>query len=210
NNLNTSIGGLTSLSADGYYVNVQKDGTVKFYDTKDHAKDGGSTGLVDLTSGATGTEHDLYKYITISGSEVPNPLDNVKFNPTGTVRLLDLGGDTGLRTGDVVKYDAHGGGNVAVAAASDESNQSRALPSDGGGKGSNVGVGASVAVNVPINTVNAEIADGTSWSGTAGTFSVSANSGDFALTHGENGATGSDAIGIGVAGLVAQATVSAY
>src|SRR5207245_6042093 len=107
---NTAIGGLTSLNS--YFVNVQDNGTVKLYDTKDHAKDGGSTGLVNLTSGATGTEHKFNKYISVSGTDVPNPLDNVKFNPTGTVRVLDLGGDTGLRTGDAVKYDAHGGSAI--------------------------------------------------------------------------------------------------
>ena len=39
-----------------------------------------------------------------------------------------------------------GGHDVTLGAATNMSNQARALPSDGGGKGSNVGVGASVAV----------------------------------------------------------------
>jgi hypothetical protein len=307
---NTAIGGLTSGSS--YFVNVQDDGTVKLYDTKDHAEAGESTGLVDLTSTGSGSEQKFNKYF----QGVPNPLDSVTFNPTGSVRVLNLGEDALLRTGDPVTYDAAGGaaiggltsgttyyiidltggnyqlaasrddaydgkaitltsdgntsqqvvdgshssradaasgagggkigvagsvavnvvnndteavvgltpgntgpstasvtitggGNVSVSAASDEANLSRARPS-GDTDGDNVGVGASVAVNVLTNTVSAAITDGTSWSGAAGTFSVSATSGDSAFTHGENGASGSVAVGVGAAVAVVQDTTTAY
>jgi len=287
-------------------VNVHKDGTVQLYDTKEHAVAGGSAGRVDLTSGATGTEHQFWKYISVNGVDVPNPLSPIKFNPTGTIVELDLGQSSGLRTGDAVKYDAQGGavlggltdgntyyvidltggkfqlaasaddarsgkaialsgsgntnqklvdqtdsfvvdatsgagggkigvaGSVAVnvvlmdaeavvgrapdtdvapqaatstasvtitgahdvtiGAATKMSNAVRALPSDGGGKGSNVGVGASVAVNVPLNAVNAEVTNGVTWSGSAGKFTLSAGSDHAAFTHGENGATGAPAL----------------
>ncbi|HUJ88277.1 MAG TPA: LEPR-XLL domain-containing protein, partial [Burkholderiales bacterium] len=311
----TAVGGLSTGSS--YYVNVKSDGTVKLYDTKANAVAGGSTGLVNLTSGATGTEHDFYKYVTVEGVSAPDLLDPIKFNPTGTVVELSLGSESGMRVGDAVEYkngggtsipeltdgttyylidltggnfqlaatrqdaldgkaialtgtgntaqtlvdqsdsditqatsgagggkigvagsvtvnivtnhteaivgrapgsagpstatvEITGGGDVSLAAASTEFNFSKALPSDGGGKGSSVGVGASVAVNVMTNTVTAEITDGTGWSGTAGSFSVSAASDDYALTHGENGASGSDAVGVGIAVVVAQDTVGAY
>src|SRR3989442_2448589 len=96
---------------------------------------------------------------------------NVVINDTEAV----VGRTPGVAGPSTASVAITGGGNVAVAAASDESNQSRALPSDGGGKGSNVGVGASVPVNVPINTVNGEVADGTTGRGQAGTVSGSAD-----------------------------------
>ena len=295
-NSNTEIGGLSSLSTNGYYVNAKDDGTITLYDNKDHATAGGSAGRVDLSSGATGTGHKFYKAISVEGVDVPNLLSPITFDPNASVRELDLGSSSGLRVGDAVKYDAQsgsviggladgttyylidltggkfqlaasrqdafdgkainltsdgntnqklvdqtdtsivqatsgagggkigvagsvavnvvgddteavvgrtpgnsgpstasvtltGGKDVSLAAESKMSNVSRALPSDGGGKGTSVGVGASVAVNVVTNTVNTEITDGTSWSGSAGAFSASASSVDAGYTHGENGAS---------------------
>jgi hypothetical protein len=111
-NSNTAIGGLSSLSSSGYYVNVNDNGTIKLYDTKEHAASGGSAGLVDLTSGATGTDQRFYKFVSVSSVDVPDLLNPIKFNPTGTVLLLNLGTDSSLRTGDSVKYDAKGGAVV--------------------------------------------------------------------------------------------------
>ena len=54
----TAIGGLTD--DHDYYVNVQSDGKIKLYDTKDHATAGGDVstgGQIDLTSAGTGTHH---------------------------------------------------------------------------------------------------------------------------------------------------------
>src|SRR5262249_15365681 len=51
----TAIGGLTN--DHDYFVNVQSDGRVKLYDTKDNAKAGGTTRLLQLTSAGTGTHH---------------------------------------------------------------------------------------------------------------------------------------------------------
>ena len=56
----TDIGGLTD--GESYYVNLQKDGTIRLYDTQAHATAGGATaadGLVILTGPGTGTHHAL-------------------------------------------------------------------------------------------------------------------------------------------------------
>jgi Na+/melibiose symporter-like transporter len=50
------IGGL--VDGGMYYVNVM-DGKVKLYDTKAHAIEGGSAGLVKLSKVATGSQHEL-------------------------------------------------------------------------------------------------------------------------------------------------------
>jgi WD40 repeat protein len=107
-NSNTAIGGLTD--GNDYFVNVQSDGTVKLYDTKEHATAGGSTGLVDLTgTTGAGTEQKFDKYISVEGVDVPDLLNPLKFNPTGSVVELNLGQTTQLHTGDALKYDAKGG-----------------------------------------------------------------------------------------------------
>ena len=102
-------------------------------------------------------------------------------------------------------------GDVSIAAAVDMSNDFEATPSDGGGKGEKVGVGASVGINVVNNTVNAEFTDGATWAGTAGLFSVTATSGDAVFTHAKNGASGGTAaIGVGASVAVINDTVTAY
>ncbi len=118
-------------------------------------------------------------------------------------------GDTAALTAP--KVDITGAGAVTVSATSDESNFARALPSSGGTGGSSVGVGASVGINVINNTTDAQIIDGTSWSGTAGAVTVSASAVDTVITHGENGASGGGvSIGIGAAVSVANDTTTAY
>ncbi|MFC1895392.1 LEPR-XLL domain-containing protein, partial [Thermodesulfobacteriota bacterium] len=106
----TSIGDLSSMDdlTASYYVNVGKDGTVKLYDTEEHAKTGGSEGLKDLTSTGSGTGHKFYKWIKISSYSAPNLFSPIEFDPAGNVRVLNLGTDSGLNTGDVVKYDPAG------------------------------------------------------------------------------------------------------
>jgi hypothetical protein len=324
NNFGSSIGGLSSDITglvNSYYVHVNDDGTVRFYDSQAHAEDGGDTGLVKLTSTGSGSEQWLGKFVEVSGVSAPNFITPIKFNPTGKVTLLNAGDDSMLRTGDPVTYDAKGGsaiggivgtttyyvidvtgghyqlaathddaidgkaialsgtgndnqvlhdkahsshaeakagaggdgkigvagavsinvvndntnawvgftpgalaaphtasititgnGDVSVAGESRQANFSRAEPADGGASGSKAGIGASVAVDVLTNNVESQIVDGTSWAGTAGKFSVTADTDDAAFTHGENGASssGSVAVGVGVAVLVAQDTTTAY
>jgi len=114
-----SIGGLTSIGdlssfdnlTGSYYVNVGKDGTVKLYDTEENAKAGGSgigSGLQDLTSKGSGEGHKFYKWVKLSSYSAPNLFSPIEFDPAGNVRVLNLGADCGLNTGDVVKYDPAG------------------------------------------------------------------------------------------------------
>src|SRR4030042_3500642 len=50
---NQAVGGLADGST--YYLHKELDGTFSFYDTKDHAQAGGSTGQVAITSTGTGS-----------------------------------------------------------------------------------------------------------------------------------------------------------
>ena len=59
-----AIGGLASGQA--YFVRVTGD-KVSFYDSKENARDGGGTGLVNLTSAGTGTAHKLVTRIDLTG-----------------------------------------------------------------------------------------------------------------------------------------------
>ena len=98
----TAIGGLT----DGrkYYAHVLDDGTVKLYDTEQRAKDGEAAGLIDLTgAGTAGQQHTLSHGILAFLGE-----GGISFT-AGPIRLLDLGADNGLHTGDAVIYSAGGG-----------------------------------------------------------------------------------------------------
>jgi hypothetical protein len=109
---NEAIGGLDSnVTGLGtrYYVHAADDGTVKLYDTEAHAKEGGTAGRVDLTSKGSGTGHEFYKWISLSSYSAPNLFSPIAFDPSGTVRVLNLGKDSGLYTGDVVQYDAADG-----------------------------------------------------------------------------------------------------
>ena len=119
-------------------------------------------------------------------------------------------GEAGTSTASIT---ITGTGNVSVSAASAQTNYALATPSAGDAGGSSVGVGASIAINVvgaTQNVVNAEIADGTSFSGTIGGLTVSAAGDDGAYTHAENGASGSVAIGVGAAVPVIDDTTTAY
>ena len=103
---------------------------------------------------------------------------------------------------------------MSVTAASAEVNYALATPAPGDSGGGKVGVGASVALNIvgaTQNLVNAEIANGASFTGTIGALTVSATGADSAYTHAENGASGGSVeIGVGAAVPVIDDTVTAY
>src|SRR5208282_3327131 len=144
--------------------------------------------------------------VGVAGSVAVNLVNN---NTQAVIGLTP--GASGSSTASVT---ITGGGNVSVTAASAQVNYALATPAPGDTGGGKVGVGASVAVNVvgaSQNLVNAEIADGTSFSGTIGSLTVSATGNDGAYTHGENGASGSGVgIGVGAAVAVIDDTVTAY
>ena len=108
------IGGLTD--GDEYYVFDAGGGKIKLYDTNaDDAKAGGATGLVDLDgTGGTGDKHYFGTYVDVPiVGEIENPLDSskVNFDPDlNEMRVLTLGENNGLRTGDEVVYHKGGAG----------------------------------------------------------------------------------------------------
>jgi len=103
---NTAVGGLTD--GDNYFVRVEDGGYVTFYDTEDHAKAGGATGRVDLTSGGTGNDHKLsHGGILGIGDE------EILFDPATPHRVVDLGAGHNLRTGDAIVYENGGGASAS-------------------------------------------------------------------------------------------------
>ena len=99
----TSIGGLTSGSTE-YTVLIAGGGKIKLTNS------GGT--VVNLTSGATGTDHKFEHVIPMSASlDLIAALlaSDIEFNPTGNHRIVNLEEGHGLRTGDTVTYDAGGG-----------------------------------------------------------------------------------------------------
>ena len=82
---------------------------------------------------------------------------------------------------------------MSITAKSDVSNTASALPSDGGGDGTKVGIGASVAFNYAENTTAASIGDNAELSG-AHNLSLNAQSAHQMTTEAKNGAKGSTAV----------------
>ena len=295
----TEIGGLTA-PGDDYYVRTEGAGRISLYDTKENAVAGEAAGQKQLAAGATGTGHKLEPLI----SDLNPFAKTVTFDPAANVRLIDMGDDGNLKTGDAVAYGAGAGamggltngatyyvivvdgrrislaasrddavagkaikltsaggagqsftdtrasfhatavsgagggktgvagsvainiakdntravvgynadgnppntaatvllttGDVDIRAASRTENIVLAAPSGGGAKGSNVGVGASVALNIALNNTIAEIEDGEAVSGTAGHFIVTADADNAARTTAQNGAS-SDKTAVGAA-----------
>ena len=101
-------GGTIGLTdGNDYWVNVGEDGTVKLYNDKDKAMAGGSDGLQNLTSAGSGPQ------------KLKKGSDTVTFVAGGSVRVLNLGDDAALATGDAVRYEA--GGSV-IGGLSDHGN----------------------------------------------------------------------------------------
>src|SRR5581483_8278208 len=74
---------------------------------------------------------------------------SLALNVVSDTTLASIGDSTALAAPHVT---ITGGGNVSVTATDNESTVGRALPASGGTSGTNVGVGASVGINVVNNT----------------------------------------------------------
>ena len=72
-----------------------------------------STDIGSIDKGA------FYKWISLSSYSAPNLFSPIEFDPSGTVRVLNLGTDSGLYTGDVVKYDAADGTAITYETTND-------------------------------------------------------------------------------------------
>src|SRR6185437_3452629 len=81
------------------------------------------------------------------------------------------------------------GGDVTVTAASKATSTVSAEPTPGGVTATNVGVGASVALNLITDTTTATLDDGISLTGAANV-TLNATAGDAAITEAKMGATG--------------------
>ena len=96
-----------------YWVHDAGGGKVKLYDNETNAKAGGDTGRVDLTNDGSGSDHSFGTFINVPlVGEIENPFGGkVKFDPDpNSMRVIELGANHGLRTGDAVVY--HRGADV--------------------------------------------------------------------------------------------------
>lgn len=144
--------------------------------------------LVEAIQGS-GNHAEVYHAEAISGAGAKN---------TGIAGALALNlvkensHEASLAAGAVV--DAKGG-DVRIAAASVTDDKAHATPVGDGAVASETGVGASVAANIVLKDVRAEIENGASLVN-AGAFAVDANSVDTLDTKAVNGAQGNEAFGI--------------
>ena len=100
----TGINGLTL--GNTYFVRVEAGGKIKLYDSYDHAKAGGKTGLADLKSAGSGSQ-SLVWFLDIDHPSLPS--GNVDFEAGSDHRVVDLAEGANLDTGDAVHYSDGGG-----------------------------------------------------------------------------------------------------
>jgi hypothetical protein len=146
---------------------------------------------VEATQGGPNNQ-ETYAATAISGAGAKNT------GIAGAVALnlvLTNTHDASIASGASV--DAHAG-DVSVLAASTTTDTSSATPADGGADADNTGVGASVAVNIVLKKVRAEVEDNAKLFD-AGNFTVDAASTDALTTTAKNGAQGDTAVGISAA-----------
>lgn len=155
----TAIGGLVDGAT--YYVATQDDGAVKLYDSAENAAAGGKTGLRNLTTLGTGTAK-LTEATNTFSAEATSGAGGGKTSVAGSVaiNIVLVNTDAALGATGTPTVTITGGANVALKAETTSSTTAKALPADGGGIGSNVGVGASVAVNYAEIATRARIANG--------------------------------------------------
>ncbi|NNU43172.1 beta strand repeat-containing protein [Ramlibacter montanisoli] len=124
----TAIGGL--VDGNAYFVRVQGD-DVTFYDTKQHARDGGALGRVNLTDDGTGTSHKLVTRVNLTQADD----DGTPSSAFGTGHVLTK--SEFLEAQDAVSQDANslkGGGEVdqpnvkGIDSNGDEAGGTTAIP----------------------------------------------------------------------------------
>lgn len=177
---NTATIGLSDVTADGLVVEALMahvpGESPDAHDFKAEAK-----------SGAGGDDVGVAGSLAINHIE----LDTLATVPTGASVTLADGPDVG---GSV--------GPVSIKAQANTTDTAHALPDvPGGGAQGDVGVGASVAINLTYVQTTAEIGDGVAWNGAAGASSVvvDASADHLFSTDAQNGAKGGD---VGVGGAV--------
>ena len=153
----SDIGGLHDGTV--YYVAVQADGSVKLYDTQAHAVAGGAAGLLDLTSAGSGSQHSLQDVTDSFGARSTSGAGGGKTGVAGSlsinVALTDTEATLGTVDGDGTVHVPSvtlTGGDITLTANGTIANDVSALPTAGGGSGSDTGVGISIGFNYGQNT----------------------------------------------------------
>ena len=144
--------------------------------------DGTSSFRAEATSGASGGDTGVAASFALNYSKtnVQAVIGLDHGDPSGAVQLTLNGGDVGIHAKNITET------------------QVNALPA-GVAKGSDIGIGASVALNISLNNTSAQIENGEQVSGSAHDFLVSAESGNVAITRAEAGAAGSTSVGGAIA-----------
>ncbi|HVC84584.1 MAG TPA: LEPR-XLL domain-containing protein, partial [Solirubrobacteraceae bacterium] len=188
----TDIGGLTDGST--YYVNAQGGGKVQLYDTRADALAGGSTGLVTLGAGGSGSDQSM---VAVDGfaASATSGASGGDTGVAGSLALnIGLSNATAATIADGATVTVSGGGAVDLQAQNYVSNTADAKAAQSGG--TKLGIGASIALNIGETTTTAAIGalsstTGVTLDGSIGDVSLSADSSNAMETSSDGGAASS-------------------
>ncbi|MBI3347591.1 MAG: hypothetical protein HY020_10320, partial [Burkholderiales bacterium] len=120
----------------------------------------------------------------------------------GSVAINIVNEDTRAQmSGNATLAGADSGGALQAITQSTASDTAKAIPENEGGQagGSDVGVGASVAVNIVDRNLDATLADGAQIAGNVSAMAVTSTAMDTITTETENGAKGDTGVGVAAA-----------
>ena len=161
-------------------------------------QDGAAITANELTVSATmndsnGDGTHTFNAATLAGA------GDTEIGVAGSVAINLVDTDTQARIGGDSLVHLNGGA-LQLESESTTDSSSTAAPTEDGGEGSEVGVGASLALNRVSNHVEAEIADEAMIAGQAGSVLVQADGSHVTTTDAQNGASAGDvAVGAAVA-----------
>lgn len=207
------LGGLAT--GRDYYLIEVGDGKYQVADSREDARDGTAITL----GGAGGAKQGFTDRASNARAEATSGGSGGAIGVAGSVAVniakndsqAVIKGPTILPPAGTVAITITGTKDVTVSATNTVEAVSIALPSGDGGDGEDLGIGASVAVNVVTDPTVARIADNVTWAGTSGALTVEATSAVASLTQAENGASSdTKAVGIGAAVAVVRDTTTVY
>jgi hypothetical protein len=183
----TVIGGLAN--GTHYFVNVQDDGTVKLYDTAQHAEEGDADGLVLLTATGSASGHS-FQVAAQQHRFTVEATSGASGGATGVAGALALG----VMISDAsatVRSDISVSGNVVITSENFAASSVKASGKQEGG--GDLGIGISFALNVGETDTEAAIRNEADITG-ADDVTLSASSKNKMETTAEGGGAGATAV----------------
>ena len=205
-----STGQITGTTA----ININSSSTTNDSTTADGSATNGSTGVgvavaIDLAhatneasiqanaklSAPAITVQALTPGVSGYGTQATSGPGGTNVGVAGAVaiNLVSNTSDAAVTTGNTLAVSS--GDNVTLHAQNNVTETASALPSTGGSKGSNVGVGASLALNVATNTAQADLENTAQLTGAAG-LTLGASSSDTMTTMSTTGAASKSGVAV--------------